>query len=282
MKNSNVGVAVPGSSSLEEPLDQYRRLIESLTDYAIFGLSRDGRIVSWNVGAEHTFGYSGAEVIGQHYSLIFTSEDVAEGCPKIELRTALRQGKESVDGWHVRKDGTRFWSTNTVQPVRDAAGSVTGFTKIVHDSTEHYLATERLRVSEERLRALIDGVTDYAIFSIDVEGTIVLWNPGAEKIFGFREPEVLGKNFAFIYTSDAISRGVPNAEIATAMRNGYARDEGWHVRRGGERFYASGQMTRLKPDLDGSLRGFVKIAHDITARNEAEEVIKEKKDFSTT
>ena len=261
---------------VREPLDQYRRLIDSLIDYAIFSLSVDGKIASWNPGAEQTFGYSGHEVIGKHYSLLFNAEDIAKGSPEEELRAALEHGETAIDGWLVRKDGSRFWCTDTVQPVRDLSGDVTGFTKIVRDVTEVHNASEVLRESEERLRLLIEGVTDYAIFSIDLDGNILLWNTGAEHVFGYREAEVLGKHFSLIYTAEAVSRGIPETEIATAARDGKAADEGWHVRRGGELFYASGEMTRLKAGDDGKPRGFVKIAHDITARNEANETVKRK------
>ena len=260
-------------ASIREPLE-YQRLIESLTDHAIFALSVDGRIVSWNSGAKQAFGYDAQEVLGKSYALIFTAEDVASGRPDAELRASLEHGTESVDGWHVRKDGSRFWCTDTVQPLRDDDGRVTGFTKIVQDANEHHASAERLRESEERLRLLIEGVTDYAIFSIDLDGSILLWNSGAEHVFGYREDEVLGKHFSLIYTPEAIARGVPAAEIAAAAVDGHAPVEGWHVRRGGELFYASGEMTRLKPGADGTPRGFVKVAHDITARNQADETNK--------
>lgn len=274
MQNDLIQLAQIESAPASEPLDQYRRLIESLTDYAIFALSPDGRIASWNSGATQTFGYSEQEVLGKNYSLIFTAEDIAGGRPEAELRASLKDEISSVDGWHVRKDGSRFWCTDTVQPVRDASDTVTGFTKIVRDSTERYQASERLRESEERLRLLIEGVTEYAIFSIDLDGNILSWNSGAEHIFGYRDVEVMGKHFSLLYTDEAVERGVPETEIATAAKDGHASDEGWHVRRGGELFYASGQMTRLKRDADGQARGFVKIAHDITSRNDADETIK--------
>ena len=263
-----------GSASPVGPLDQYRRLIDSLTHHAIFALSSDGLIASWNSGAKHTFGYDEDEVLGKNYSLIFTPEDVANGRPIKELAAALERGSESVDGWHVRKDGSRFWCTDTIQSLHDTSGRLTGFTKIVQDSDESHGTAERLRESEERLRLLIEGVTDYAIFSIDLEGRILLWNTGAEHVFGYAEAEVLGKHFSLVYTPEAIARGVPAAELAAAAGDGYAQDEGWHVRRDGEIFFASGQMTRLKPDADGKARGFVKIAHDITARYETNETNK--------
>ena len=273
---SHRGTASNGAHtpSFGEPLDQYQRLIESLTNHAIFQLSIDGRIVSWNSGAKQTFGYDEHDVLGRSYALIFTAEDVESGRPQAELLASLQQGKESVDGWHVRKDGSRFWCTDTVQPLRDANGTVTGFTKIVQDANDGHASSERLRESEERLRLLIEGVTDYAIFSIDLDGSILLWNSGAEHVFGYRADEVLGKHFSLIYTPEAIARGVPAAEIAAAAGDGHASGEGWHVRAGGALFYASGEMTRLKPDADGKPRGFVKVAHDITARNQADETNK--------
>ncbi|MDB5028246.1 MAG: hypothetical protein JWO66_1935 [Candidatus Eremiobacteraeota bacterium] len=274
MKRKEARVSYRGEAPPVERLDEYRRIIDGLTDYAIFALSADGRIATWNSGAKQTFGYDESEVIGEDYSLIFTDDDVADGRPAAELHSALKHGTSSVEGWHVRKDGSVFWCTDTLQPLRDAAGAITGFTKIVQDSTESHSALESLRESEERLRLLVESVTDYAIFSIDLDGNILLWNSGAEHIFGYREADVLGKHFSLIYTADAIGRRAPETEIARAAREGHAPDEGWYVRKDGAMLYASGQMTRLLPDSAGKPRGFVKIAHDITTRKAADETIK--------
>src|ERR1700680_1230578 len=112
MKRKAADVSYDGPARIAEPLDQYRRLIEGLTDYAIFSLSADGRIATWNSGAKQTFGYDESEVIGKDYTVIFTPEDIADGRPAAELESALVHGTSSVDGWHVRKDGTRFWCTD--------------------------------------------------------------------------------------------------------------------------------------------------------------------------
>ena len=270
--------SLPANESVTpaEPLDQYRRLIEGLRNYAIFTLTLDGRFATWNSGAMQTFYFTEREVLGKHYSLIFTTEDIAKGRPQNELQSAIEQGRESVEGWHVRKDGTRFWCTDTVQTIRDARGTVTGFSKIVRDSTERHEAAENLRRSEELLRLMIEGVTDYAIYCIDPGGKIIQWNRGAENVFGYPAAEVLGKHFSLTYTPDSIARGVPDGELATAAAEGYAVDEAWHVRRGGTLFFSAGRMTRLQPDSDGRPRGFVKISHDVTERNEADERIKRK------
>ena len=153
-------------------------------------------------------------------------------------------------------------------------GAATSLLKRVRDATYYRITPERLRESEERLRLLIEGVTDYAIFSINLDGTILFWNSGAEHVFGYSEAEVVGKHFSLMYTADAIAAGVPDTEIARAAKDGVALDEAWHVRRGGDLFYASGEMTRLKADADGNPRGFVKIAHDVTTRIEAFETVK--------
>jgi diguanylate cyclase (GGDEF)-like protein/PAS domain S-box-containing protein len=259
-----------------EPLDQYRRLIESLTDYAIFSLTPDGLIATWNSGAAQTFGFTAEEVLGKPYGLLFTPEDIAAGRPAAELQAALEHGRESIDGWHVRKDGVQFWCTDTIQSVLGTDGIVSGFTKIVRDATERHVAEEQLRESEERLRLLIESVTEYAIFSIDTAGLILLWNSGAERIFGYTEAEVVGKSFSLIYTEEALAQRIPRTEMALATKFGRADDEAWHVRRDGSLFYATGQMTLLTPDDHGNPRGFVKVAHDITARNRADQAIKQR------
>jgi diguanylate cyclase (GGDEF)-like protein/PAS domain S-box-containing protein len=272
--NGTNGATKAKGAAVLDPVDQDRRLIDSLTDYAIFSLSADGVITSWNSGAMLTFGYEARDVIGRHYAMIFTDADIAERIPEKELLRAVDSGKATCDGWHVRKDRSLLWCTDTVQPLRDAAGAVVGFTKIVHDTTETHLAEELLRESEERLRLLIEGVTNYAIFSIDVAGNILLWNSGAEKLYGYSAAEIVGKNFSIIYTADAVAENLPGIELANASRDGQAPDEGWHVRRNGDLFYASGQLKRLDPDPDGTPRGFVKIAHDITDRVRSEESMK--------
>jgi diguanylate cyclase (GGDEF)-like protein/PAS domain S-box-containing protein len=257
-----------------EPPDQCNGVLETLTGYTAFTLSVDGRFTGWNPGAERTFGYSLDEAIGKEYSLIFTPEDVARGRPEAELQGSLTSGYKPVAGEYLRKDSGRFTCAHALRPLRDAAGTLCGFMNIVCDSPDHDIAWEPLRESEERFRLLVESVTDYAIFSLSLDGTIVLWNSGAELTFGYTEAEAVGKHFSLIYTADAVAQGIPEAELSTAAQHGVASDEAWHVRRGGDLFYASGQMTRLKPGADGNPRGFVKIARDVTTRIEAYETIK--------
>ena len=122
--------------SLVSTEELYRYLVESLTEYAIFATSDDGRIVSWNSGAEHLFGYVKAEVIDRNFDIIFTAQDRIAGAPQLELETARTAGRVANDCWHVRKDSSLFWATNIVQPIRDDDGNSVGFTKIVRDGTD--------------------------------------------------------------------------------------------------------------------------------------------------
>lgn len=262
------------NSSIISAEQRAHLMIESLSTYAIFSLSLDGRITTWNTGARNTFGYEDSEVIGESYAMIFMDVDVSRGLPESELVEATRVGISSVDCWHRRKDGTHFWSNDTIHSFRDGSGSIGGFTKVVQDCTERYESSLKLRESEERLRLLIEGVIDSAIFSLASDGTITYWNSGAENTFGYSEGEVMGQHFSFMYSEDSVINGEPNLELAHARTDGRAHVEGWLVRKNGERFYAESELTMLRSHDPGIPRGFVKIARDITAKMVADELVK--------
>jgi len=272
MKNATETLTARVSSN-NDPLaaDQvlYRFLVDSLTEYAVFAVSPTGVVISWNAGAEKTFGYSQTEILGRLFDIIFTAEDVLAGAPQNELASALSGKETQHDRWHVCKNGTRFWGTNTVEPLHNAAGELLGFTKLVRDTTQSHLALEELSDSEQQLRLLIESASDTAIFAIGLDGTVKSWNAGAEKVFGYSQTEVIGGNFSLLFSADDVSAGVPAAELGAAAIHGYVNEERWLVRKDGSRFLASGKLSQLKRDAAGDLRGFVKIAHDITEHDAA-------------
>jgi len=122
--------------ALRESEQRFRLMIEGVRDYAIFMLSPDGVIESWNRGAQLIKGYSPSEVIGKHFSLFYRPEDLAAGKPQEELKTALAQGRAEEEGWRVRRDGSVFWANVAIAPVYDAGRVLRGFVKVTRDMTE--------------------------------------------------------------------------------------------------------------------------------------------------
>jgi PAS domain S-box-containing protein len=130
---------------------QFQLLVQGVKDYAIFMLDPQGRITTWNSGAEHIKGYSAEEIIGEHFSRFYTEEDQREGVPMRALLRAATEGRHEAEGWRVRKDGTRFRASVVIDPIHDDAGKLIGFAKVTRDVTERHLAQEMLDQARERL-----------------------------------------------------------------------------------------------------------------------------------
>jgi len=248
----------------------YGLLIQSITDYAIYRLSPDGIVTTWNAGAERIKGYAASEVIGQHYSLFFTPEDRAGHWPQKALGIAAAAGRFDDEGWRVRKDGTRFWSSVVIDPIWDSNGQLVGYAKVTRDLTENRTAQEALRKSERRLRLLLESVVHYAIFTIDLQGLVTSWNPGAERTKGYARSEILGRSFSQFYTPDDQAAGKPAKALETARTTGRYEEEGWRVRKDGSQFWASVVIEPMA-DEAGQPIGFTKITRDITERRSLEE-----------
>jgi PAS domain S-box-containing protein len=130
---------------------RYTSLVQNIKDHSIFMMDLEGIITTWNTEAEKIIGYAAAEILGRNFSIIFTPEDLEAGVSKKELRVARETGRAEDERWHVRKDGSRFWALGIVTPMHDAAGNLTGFSKILRDMTERKCAELKL---EEQAVAL--------------------------------------------------------------------------------------------------------------------------------
>ncbi|MBV9373939.1 MAG: PAS domain S-box protein [Alphaproteobacteria bacterium] len=249
---------------------RYEMLVRAVTDYAIYMLDLDGHVLSWNAGAERLKGYAENEIVGQHFSNFFTPEDRAADKPAIALKTAAETGRWEDEGWRVRKDGTRFWALAVLDAIRDANGKLVGFAKISRDMTERRLAQQALAESERRFRLLIRSVIDYALFTLDLEGIIQSWNPGAEHLKGYTAEEVIGKHFSIFYPQEAREAGDPERVLSIARNEGRFEGEGWRVRKDGTRFWASVVIDPIR-DEEGTLIGFTKITRDTTERRALEQ-----------
>jgi PAS domain S-box-containing protein len=249
--------------------DPFRLLVQSIVDYAIYLLDVDGKVTSWNAGAERIKGFQTDEIVGQHFSKFYTEEDRNAGLPQKVLETARREGKYQGEGWRVRKDGSRFWASVVVDRIDGEDGQHIGFAKITRDMTEQREAQLAFIDAERRFRLLVQGVTDYAIYMLDPEGRVTNWNAGAERIKGYSPDEIIGEHFSRFYTPEDFDAGVPKRALETARETGRYEAEGWRVRKDGTRFWASVVIDAIK-DEDGKLIGFAKITRDQSEKRETQ------------
>ncbi|HEU0055073.1 MAG TPA: PAS domain S-box protein, partial [Longimicrobium sp.] len=247
-----------------------RLLVESVRDEAIFALDAAGRITSWNAGSRAVTGFEEAEVLGAHGSRFYADEDVRLGMPERDLRRALQEERHETEGWRVRKDGTRFWAQVTTTVLRDEAGRHVGFARVMRDITERIRAEEMLRLSEARFSGMISIATD-AIISVDEEQRILLFNQGAERIFGWKEAEIVGSPLSRLLPerfhgrhADHLRHFAGGPVVAKRMGE---RQEIFGRRKNGEEFPAEASISRLEV---GGERVFTAVLRDITDRKEAE------------
>jgi len=256
----------PSPSSTEhlrQSEERFRLLVDSVRDYAIFMLDPQGHVLTWNAGAERFKGYRAAEIIGSHFSRFYTPEAMARGLPAEELEAAKELGSFEDEGWRVRKDGTLFWANVVITAMRDETGELIGYAKVTRDLTQRRHHEEALRQSEERFRLLVEGVADYAIFMLDVNGRIATWNVGAQRIKGYSADEIIGQHFSVFYPQEAKDSGWPEHELQVAAESGRFVDTGWRLRKDGTAFWANVTITAMR-DAAGRLIGFAKLTRDMT------------------
>lgn len=270
---SSSGKSASGKSP---PLDErrFRMLIDAVTDYAIYMLDPEGRISSWNPGAERINGYAPDEVIGRNFAMFFPEDDQRQGRPARSLDMARRNGRSEDEGWRVRKDGSRFWTLAVIDAIRDEHGRLVGFAKITRDITERRKVQDALLESERRFRLFVDGVRDYAIFMLDPEGRVINWNIGAQRAHQYAAEEIIGENYRLVFTAEDQAQGEPERALATAAAAGKYEAEGWRVRKDGTQFWASVVIDKICNQKD-ELLGFAKITRDISEKRDAQKALDE-------
>jgi len=179
----------------EEANAKFAAIVENSTD-AIIGQKLDGTIVTWNHGAERIFGYTADEACGQAISLVFPAESIEE---QARIVQSIRRGEivPPFETERIRKDGTRIQVSLTVSPIRDPAGRVVGASRIARDITERKKIEQALRESEAKARGILDTAVD-AIITIDSRGVIESFNRAAERLFGYKPQDAIGKNVSFL------------------------------------------------------------------------------------
>jgi PAS domain S-box-containing protein len=259
---------------LQESEERFRLLVDGVQDYAIFMLDPDGKIASWNAGAERINGCSAAEILGRHFSRFYTPEDLQEGKPARELELASAQGRYEEEGWRVRGDGSRYWASVIISALRDETGALRGFANVTRDVTARREAEAALRNGEARLAGIIGSATD-AIISTDEAQRIILFNAAAERMFGCDAAAVLGQpmdrlipeRFRKIHRkhhrkfgrTGVSSRSMTSPGTLTALRAD------------GEEFPIEATISQV---LVGDQRLFTIILRDVTERNQMEEALR--------
>jgi PAS domain S-box-containing protein len=138
-------------TALDRSTEIFQFLVNAVQDYAIFALDPNGNVATWNVGAQRLKGYTSEEIIGAHFSRFYAPEDVVRDHPALTLKVAIQNGKFEEENWRVRKDGTRFWASVVVTPIRNFRGELIGFAKVTRDLTERKHIEEALRKSRDEL-----------------------------------------------------------------------------------------------------------------------------------
>jgi PAS domain S-box-containing protein len=237
-------------------------------DYAIVSMDRDRRITAWNAGAQRVLGYSEEEILGKSGDIFFTPEDRAQGAPEQEFAKAFATGQATDDRWHLRKDGSRFYASGILRPLPKRPGA--GAYKIFRDITERKKTEAALRENAQRLRLLFENVREYALFQTDREGHITSWNPGAERLFGYRHEEIIGKDAAILLTPADRAARVFDQEFAKVEQTGHLEVARSLARKDGSQFWAR-WVTEAIRDEQGAMVGFVKVLRDETERKRAED-----------
>ncbi len=173
--------------------EQLNRLIDGATEYAIYMLDPDGRVLIWNAGAERLNGWSEAEVLGRDAAMFYPPDARKAGKPEADLALARRQGRLEEEAWRLRKDGGEFLAHVSMSAVRDEAGHLIGFAKVLRDITDPRAAEQAVKAIAEHLESILATVPD-AMVVIDEKGLIVSFSAAAERLFGWREGEVIGTN----------------------------------------------------------------------------------------
>ena len=232
------------------------------------------RVTMINAVAEVLTGWSQEEALGRPIDDVFNivNEETRAKAANPVARV-LREGIVVGLANHtalVSQDGTERPIADSGAPVRDAEGVTRGAVLVFRDVTEERRSEETLRQSEEKLRLMIASIHDYAIFMLDPAGRVVTWNPGAEKIKGYRADEIVGENFSRFFLPDDIASGKPAMELEAAAKNGRREDEAWRVRKDGTKFWANVVLSAIH-DNSGRLVGFAKVTRDLTERRTLEE-----------
>src|SRR5215467_14083163 len=258
-----------------EYLENFRLLIEGARDYAIFRLDQQGRVSSWNYGAERITGYRENEISGRYISVFFTPEDLETGSHRRGLEIATAEGHYEMEGWRLRKDGSRFWANVSSTALRDARGGLRGFAIVARDMTEPKLAEEALRESRQFAQNIIE-VSPSVIYIFDVDRRkFVFINRRVADVVGhdlWQIPQEAEFVNSLLHPDDQKLLPSRKSQLAS-LQDGETTNFECRLRHaGGEWRWYQGHEKVFKRNEDGGVRELIGTLTDITERKRAEEM----------
>ncbi len=248
---------------IKQSEERFRLLVEGVNDYAILMLDPQGYVTTWNTGAERIKAYKPEEIIGQHFSCFYITEDIQNGRPEHILKAATQQGQYEEEAWRVRKDGSLFLGSILITVLYDEAGNLRGFSKVTHDITER-------KQNEEKLRKWAD------IFQHTTQGLVIitpgtkfleLFNPAFAKIHGYTVEELTNRPFFNIIAPECIPEVLEH--INQSISKDYYSLETQHIRKNGTAFPALVEIKNVR-DEQGEISYSIVNVQDITHRKQAE------------
>src|SRR5712691_930156 len=257
---------------LRESDAELRLLIASIQDFAIYTLSPEGLIRSWNPGAERLHGYSPPEVVGQYFGVLYPKDGIDVGAADFQLRFAVDHGRHEQEGWQARKDGSRFWAHSLTTVLRDPQGQLHGFAKITQDFTQRKQAVDELRESHAFIQQIITSAQE-GIVVYDRNLRYRVFNPYMENFTGLKERDVLGHQpleffpFLTMYGVDLVHQRALRGETLESEPIRFSLSHNLSENREG---WSSGVWSPLR-DSTGEIIGAVGFVRDITERVRSQE-----------
>jgi PAS domain S-box-containing protein len=252
--------------------DTIERLFEFSPD-AILVSDGNGVMRAANPRAEELFGYASEELIGQPVEMLVPPR-FRGGHPRhrenYSAHPRTRQMGAALNLYGLRKDGTEVPVDIMLKPIETADGPAV--VTFIRDATEQRAAQEALRLNDARLRSVVESIGEYAIYMLDREGHVLTWNPGAERIKGYKADEVLGLHYSRFFTQEDVEQGRPAELLRQAIVRNRVEEEGWRVRKDGSRLWANVVLTAIH-DSTGAVTGFSKITRDVTEHKQAQESV---------
>ncbi|HEY0308623.1 MAG TPA: EAL domain-containing protein [Acidobacteriaceae bacterium] len=267
------------ATSIQGSEHRFQLLVEAVQEYSIYMLDPEGRITTWNMGAERMKGYTATEIIGKSFECFFLPEDLAAGAPQKALATARETGRYEGEGWRVRKDGSTLWVSVVINAIRDTDGTLLGFAKVTRDMTMRREQEAALRASEAALQAEKEllQVTLYSIgdgvISTDLAMNIKTMNQAAELMTGWMLSEAAGRPLNEVFRLVDPETGAP---LVNLLEECLAEKSHFHMDTGVGLLGRSGVQWAIQPSWDpirarnGEILGAVVVFHDVTALQSAQ------------